>query len=183
MKKNLTFSNPLSQSEFLKRVLDIEKNLYRYVCKIAPVPQDAKDIVQETILALWEFNDRYDPGRPFTPWAISIARNKIKQHAEKAGKFPRILEDEALLDLIDSEEHDEEPTHDDRSQYLQNCLKKLQSDHYHIIHGYYWQKKDIKALSEELKTSIEGIYKWLQRIRHKLENCIRLQEQKGRPSL
>jgi len=43
-----------SRSEFLARFLEIETSLYRYVCAVAPIPQDARDIVQETAIALWE---------------------------------------------------------------------------------------------------------------------------------
>lgn len=92
-----------NRADFLARFLEIETSLYRYVCAVAPVPQDARDIVQETALALWENYDRYDPSRPFLPWALRVVRNKARQHAEKAGRFPYLLDDEALLDLIVSE--------------------------------------------------------------------------------
>ncbi|HEX4148417.1 MAG TPA: hypothetical protein VHY20_05495, partial [Pirellulales bacterium] len=38
------------QGSFLRRFLPIQTSLYRYVCAVAPVPQDARDIVQETAL-------------------------------------------------------------------------------------------------------------------------------------
>lgn len=79
------------RSEFLARFLEIETSLYHYVCAVAPVPQDARDIVQETALALWEHDDRYDRSRPFLPWALRVARNKARQHAEKAGRPPGSL--------------------------------------------------------------------------------------------
>lgn len=166
------------RSDFLARFLEIETSLYRYVCAVAPVPQDARDIVQETALALWEHDDRYDRSRPFLPWALRVARNKARQHAEKAGRFPRLLEDEALLDLIVSESEEYRGNTDDRRAHLQQCLGKLRPDHFRLVQGYYWQRKEVEPLATEMNTTVEGIYKRLQRIRSQLEQCIRTQEQK-----
>ncbi len=166
-----------TRSDFLARFLEIETSLYRYVCAVAPVPQDARDIVQETALALWEHDDRYDPSRPFLPWALRVARNKARQHAEKAGRFPRLLEDEALLDLIVSEGEGFARGAVDRRAHLQRCLEKLRPEHFQLIRGYYWQREKVEPLAEEMKTTVEGIYKRLQRIRGQLEKCIRLREQ------
>jgi RNA polymerase sigma-70 factor (ECF subfamily) len=166
-----------ARSDFLARFLEIETSLYRYVCVVAPVPQDARDIVQETALALWEHDDCYDPSRPFLPWALRVARNKARQHAEKAGRFPRLLGDEALLDLIVSEGEEFAGGAEDRQAYLRQCLEKLQPDHFQLIKGYYWQRKGIEPLAREMKTTVEGIYKRLQRIRGQLEKCIQMREQ------
>lgn len=165
------------RSDFLARFLAAEAQIYRYVCAVAPVPQDARDIVQETALALWEHDDRYDASRPFLPWALRVARNKARQHAERAGRFPRLLADEALLELIVSEAGEFADGAVDRRAHLQRCLEKLQPNHFQLVRGYYWQKKDVEPLARELKTTVEGIYKRLQRIRGQLEKCIRMQEQ------
>lgn len=178
MDETSSASRTANRSDFLSRFLEIETSLYRYVCAVAPVPQDARDIVQETALALWEHDDRYDPSRPFLPWALRVARNKARQHAEKAGRFPRLLEDEALLDLIAAEGEAHSAGTNARQTHLKKCLGKLRPDHFQLIEGYYWQRKDVELLAEEMKTTVEGIYKRLQRIRRKLEECIRMQEQK-----
>jgi len=178
MNETTADSRSENRADFLARFLEIETSLYRYVCAVAPVPQDARDIGQETALALWEHDDRYDHSRPFLPWALRVARNKARQHAEKAGRFPRLLDDEALLDLIISEGEEQPGGSDDRMAHLQECLGKLRPDHFCLIQGYYWQCKKIEPLAVELETTVEGIYKRLQRIRGQLEKCIRMHEQK-----
>jgi len=178
MSDNSSDNGTANRSDFLSRFLEIETSLYRYVCAVAPVPQDARDIVQETALALWEHDDRYDPSRPFLPWALRVARNKVRQHAEKMGRFPRLLEDEALLDLIVSEGEAHTIGVDGRRTHLKHCLGKLKPDHFDLIEGYYWQRKEVEPLAGEMKTTVEGIYKRLQRIRRQLEACIRMQEEK-----
>ena len=43
-----------AQREFLRLFLSAEVDLYRYVCALIPAPSEARDVVQDTALALWE---------------------------------------------------------------------------------------------------------------------------------
>ena len=63
--------NPRSctHKDFIRLFLESEKDLLRYVMVIVPNVADARDIVQETAVALWDKIDRYDPDKPFAPWA------------------------------------------------------------------------------------------------------------------
>lgn len=40
-------------------------------------PSDAEDLVQETLIAVHNRRESYDPGKPFTSWAFSMARYKM----------------------------------------------------------------------------------------------------------
>jgi RNA polymerase sigma factor (sigma-70 family) len=39
--------------------------------------EDAEDVYQETILAVWKEHKRFDPGRPFNPWLYRVACWKL----------------------------------------------------------------------------------------------------------
>ncbi|HEV8333703.1 MAG TPA: sigma-70 family RNA polymerase sigma factor [Steroidobacteraceae bacterium] len=41
---------------------------------------DVDDLVQETLIAMHERRDTYDPARPFTAWVYSITRYKLIDH-------------------------------------------------------------------------------------------------------
>jgi RNA polymerase sigma-70 factor (ECF subfamily) len=43
-----------------------------------------EDIVQETLLAIHRFRDRYDPAQPLAPWVYAIARYKLVDHCRRA---------------------------------------------------------------------------------------------------
>lgn len=146
--------------------------MYRYVCTLAPNPADARDIVQETALALWENFDRYDRSRPFLPWALRFALNKVRQHAEKSGKTPLLMGDPKLLDLLWKEQDELLALSRERAARLQQCLKELGRDHYELLRGYYWQRLTVEQLATRRQSTTEAIYKRLQRIRTALFNCI-----------
>lgn len=38
---------------------------------------DAEDVVQDVLLSLHQVRHTYDPGRPFLPWLMAIARNRL----------------------------------------------------------------------------------------------------------
>jgi hypothetical protein len=59
---------PLSQEQFMRLFLQSEREILRYVMAIVPNVADARDILQETALALWKANDKYDPARPGWPY-------------------------------------------------------------------------------------------------------------------
>jgi DNA-directed RNA polymerase specialized sigma24 family protein len=67
------------RGQFLRLFLEAERDIHRYICAILPNPQDARDVLQETALALWEEFDQYDVTRPFVPWAVRFALNKARQ--------------------------------------------------------------------------------------------------------
>lgn len=160
------------QAEFLSLFLEAQTDIYRYVCALAPQPNDARDIVQETAMALWEQFDCYDRSRPFLPWALRFALNKVRQQAEKTGRFPLLLEDEALWALLQQEQEELNPQLTERRQHLLKCLEKLPAEQVSLVRGYYWERVNIDQLADGAASSVEATYKRLQRVRLLLLDCI-----------
>ena len=48
--------------------------------------QDIEDLVQETLLSLHTARRTYDPNRPFLPWFMAIARNRLADSARRAAR-------------------------------------------------------------------------------------------------
>jgi RNA polymerase sigma factor (sigma-70 family) len=46
-------------------------------------PQDVEDLLQDTLLSLHEVRATYDPDRPFLPWLMAIARNRVADGARR----------------------------------------------------------------------------------------------------
>lgn len=51
-------------------------------------PQDVDDLVQDILLSLHAARATYDPARPFLPWLMAVARNRMadgaRRHARRA---------------------------------------------------------------------------------------------------
>src|SRR5262245_32203493 len=58
---------------------------------------DVEDIVQEVLISVHSVRATYDPARPFMPWLLSIARNRI---IDAARRYGRGAAHEVLVDEI-----------------------------------------------------------------------------------
>lgn len=48
---------------------------------------DIEDVVQDTLISLHTVRASYDPARPFTPWLMAIARNRLVDAARRYGRL------------------------------------------------------------------------------------------------
>jgi RNA polymerase sigma-70 factor (ECF subfamily) len=164
------------RGQFLRLFLEAERDIHRYICAILPNPQDARDVLQETALALWEEFDQYDATRPFTPWAVRFALNKARQHASRHARRPHLLADEPLLEKLFAEQLTQRERFEPRQDRLRHCVERLPPHHAALIRGYYWDGLGIEQLASDGQSSVDAIYKRLQRIRVILLECVRLLE-------
>ena len=68
---------------FLK---ELSRHLRAFLKKrLAGLPDDVEDLVQETLLAVHNQRHTYDPGQPLTPWVHAIARYKLVDFLRRRG--------------------------------------------------------------------------------------------------
>lgn len=138
---------------------------------IVPHASDAQEVFQETAVALWKQIDKYDPSKPFTPWACRFAANKAKEHLRNLGRWNGFLdEDIATMLLARREELASEL--DRRSGPLRDCLGELSNNNRGLIEKYYFDQVSIEETANEVGRSVAAIYKSLQRIRTALMDCV-----------
>ena len=166
------FHDPAAaQEEFLSLFLRSEREIYRYVSALVPNLTDAKDIVQQTALALWQKFDDYDPAQPFTPWACRFALNKTRQWIERRLRWQALL-DHGLAEELAQRREELQPELEQRLRHLENCLRSLPPNQRSVVEGYYFERADIEDLAERSGRSAAATYKMLQRIRHNLQICV-----------
>ncbi len=56
----------------MRLFLQAERELLRYVMALLPNINDAMDVLQETAVALWQAIEKYNPSKPFVPWACAL---------------------------------------------------------------------------------------------------------------
>ena len=60
--------------------------------------EDVEDLVQDVLLSLHAVRATYDPGRPFMPWLLAIARHRF---ADGARRYARRSAHEVLVEDLD----------------------------------------------------------------------------------
>ena len=58
---------------------------------------EAKDIVQETFIRVWQNIGEYDPGRPFATWLYTIATRLCMDHLKGRKRIVPLPDDESVL--------------------------------------------------------------------------------------
>ena len=51
-------------------------------------PEDIEDVVQDVLLSVHAVRATYDPERPFMPWLLAIARNRLADAARRYARGP-----------------------------------------------------------------------------------------------
>ena len=161
----------LEHDVFLRLLLDSEREILRYVMAIVPRADDAREIFQETAVALWKQIEKYDPSQPFTPWACRFAANKAKEYLRKQGRWKGFLDEDIATALLARREQ-LAPELDRRVGPLRDCLREMPDEIQALIQKYYFDQASIEATAAEVGQSVDAIYKSLQRSRIALLKCI-----------
>ena len=89
-------------NEFTSRVLPLKNRLFRLALRILGREEEAKDIVQESMIRMWNYRDKLGEYRSVEAFAVTITRNlcldRIKSSGFQKHAVPDFLEDERSQD-------------------------------------------------------------------------------------
>lgn len=159
---------------FMRLFLRHETSILRSVLVFVPHRTEARDIVQETAVALWRHFPDYDPGRPFVNWACGFARIEVRRFLRRRQRQTQLTEAAAVA--LMATEDAEAPGREEQARHLRECRDQLPREHRRLLDGYYVEELRVPALAQRHARSEEAIYKMLQRIRHTLLDCMERKE-------
>lgn len=160
----------------MRLFLQAERELLRYVMALVPNVTDARDVVQETAVALWKAAAKYDPEKPFVPWACRFALNEARMYLRSSARRRRFIEEDVAM-LLESQRVEIAEALDARREHLRDCLGQLPEQHRELVRSYYFDGETIESLARRHGRGTEAIYKALQRIRQALHHCIQRKQQ------
>ncbi|MFC1760685.1 sigma-70 family RNA polymerase sigma factor [Planctomycetota bacterium] len=157
---------------FVSQLIICQHQIYSFILTLVPNWSDADDIMQETAEVMWRKFQDAEHINNFAAWGKTIARNKIMNFYAKK-KRERILFNDAILEDIIQREEKTSYQGETRKRALQGCLAKLGSNDRRLIQVLYEDGITIKKLAEEVKRPVQGLYKAMARIHHRLQQCVR----------
>ena len=162
--------NQQRHHEFLRLFSANEAAVHGFVRSLVPLREDAKEVMQEIAIVLWEKFDTFDTSRDFRKWACGVARFEVLAFLRDQAR-DRHLFDESLLATL-AEEAIEDTSGEPRREALELCLKKLSDQQHKLVLTAYAPGTRIDLLAEERGQTAMSLYKVLHRIRHSLLGCI-----------
>lgn len=134
--------------------------------RLRGAPDDAEDLVQETLVALHTRRDSYDPNFPLTAWMYAIARYRLIDHLRRSKRRTH-----ASLDGVDVADVDPHYEASDARRDVLTLLDKLPAKQQTAIRLVKLEEKSVReaaalsGLSEsDIKVSIHRGLKALMRL-------------------
>lgn len=151
-----------------------QEQIYRYVLALLPHEHDARDVVQETSVALYRKAEEYDPAQPFLPWAYRFAYLQVLKHREKVGRNPCLLGDD-VIELLSRDYAANEDRIDRRALALTGCLGKLADGQRSVILHRYSTDESAEVVAARLGLSRRTYFRTLEHVRRLLLDCVNRQ--------
>jgi len=133
--------------------------------------QDAEDILQDVAVDVARNFSKYDTSRPFSPWAMAIARYKVVDYYRKQGKSGQLLSSQAI-DALEGASVRISGRHSDDHDILEQCLKTLTERGRHILRLRYANDLKPREIACTLGETLGTVSKILYRARRTLEECM-----------
>jgi RNA polymerase sigma-70 factor (ECF subfamily) len=160
------------RTELLVRLLSRHQaDLFRYIFALLPHEEDARDVLQETSVALYRKFADYDPAKPFLAWAYRFAYLEVLKQRERNQRDARHLSRD-LLERLARQREQHEPVLQARLYALEQCLGELPPAARDLIRRRYQEKTRMEELVRQLGTSRRTLFRSLDRIRGLLFDCI-----------
>jgi RNA polymerase sigma-70 factor, ECF subfamily len=166
--------------QFVSLVLMHQRRLHAFIRALVPESADVDDLFQQTSAVLWRRFDDFEPGTNFAAWAMTIARNQVRDHRKRHLRRRGIFSDD-LFDAIADKIAIATETVDARQEALSACLRDLPADARQLIELRYAQEQSVESIAATLQRSDKTVYRLLAQIRSVLLSCVenRMQGEPG----
>ncbi|HRR34831.1 MAG TPA: sigma-70 family RNA polymerase sigma factor [Kiritimatiellia bacterium] len=158
-------------TQFAKELTNAQFDLFAFVSMLLGNRDAAKDVLQETNVALLRHAAEYDTRCPFLPWAKAFAYNQVRAYLKRESR-ERLVFDDALVATV-ADDAREVPVENGRMmELLDLCLGRLAEAQKRLIQDRYFRRESIAAIAHRLRRSEISVYVQIHRIRRTLGACI-----------
>ncbi len=132
---------------------------------------DAHDILQDIAMVVVRKYSEYDPARPFSGWAIGIARNELLAYRRRQATYQQFFDDDScdrIGEAFAAEVEDPGPL----LEALQACMKQASPKTQKLLQLRYVDDLRYEKVAQALRTSVSSAKMAMCRLRAALRNCV-----------
>jgi RNA polymerase sigma-70 factor (ECF subfamily) len=162
-----------SEQAFTELVEAYQSHVYNLCYRMLGEPEAAEDAAQETFLRAFQHLHRYDHGRPFATWLLSIAAHYcIDRLRRRKFSFTSLdqEEDGDTLELPDAEavQPEDELVRREQREHMQVAISRLDAVDRAAIVLRYWHDCPEAEIAETLHLTVSAVKSRLHRARKEL---------------
>lgn len=137
-----------------------DKSLYSYIFSLVKEKYLAEDLLQETFIKIYKNLDKYDIGKNFSAWIITIARNTVYDYSKKKKiKTLNILEEKDCYIQETNNDPSRILEEKEKIEILDKLVNKLPEKYRDIIILKYFDELKYHEIAEVLNTD-DAKVKW-----------------------
>lgn len=163
-------TNP--QDHFVTLLTGSQIRIYSYILSLLGDRDQARDVLQQTNLVLWQKASEFTSGTDFIAWAFRVAYFEVRGYRRDLAR-EKVVFDDDLLDQLQEEAAGDAAGFDARREALIRCVAKLPPDHRELIRLRYAEGRGVSEMQPLLGKPAGAIANVLHRIRAALLACIR----------
>jgi RNA polymerase sigma-70 factor (ECF subfamily) len=158
---------------FVRLFAQHERHLRAFVRSTGLDWNAVDEVVQTVSLVMWRKWENFDPDSNFMSWARVIARFEVLKFRRTMARDRHVFTDDLMELLADaSEELDSQTPLEKYRVALEACLETLPARSRGLINAAYEENRSIRDLAKDEGKSATALYKALNRIREKLQECV-----------
>jgi RNA polymerase sigma-70 factor (ECF subfamily) len=174
-----TIEEPVDEKEIIARAQAGDRDAFRRLVEqyaalgsrtarvLLSNPSDAEDASQEAWLDAWRALPRFELGRPFRPWLLTLVANRCRMKARRHN--PEVALDEGMAD----ERAAEMEAGTDFDVELQDALDALEPEQRHVVALRFYADLQLDEIAEVLGVPLgtvkSRLHRSLERLRVKLQ--------------
>ena len=159
------------QRAFEQLVKGHAPRLQRLIGRLTGWHTDTDDLLQETLIAVWEKANKYDEQGSLHAWLTRIAVNRVKNRYRGLERLRRNLE--ILASQLFSQTTQPRPAAtDEEDSLLAAALRQLSHSDRNLLVLYYLEELPAEQVAELENTTVDSLYVRLHRARKRLKDRV-----------
>jgi len=132
----------------------------------------AEDLLQQVAVVLVREFEKYDPARPFLPWALGIAKNTVLKSRRDMARAGSSMLDQEVVDRVQAAFEEQSEGWAAVRQALRSCLEKQSKRMLEVLRWRYAYDLKPQEMAHRMGVTSGAVRVMLHRARAGLRECI-----------
>ncbi|MCR4769761.1 MAG: RNA polymerase sigma factor [Bacteroidaceae bacterium] len=166
----------MKEISFKNDILPLGDKLYRLALRITCNKQEAEDVVQDTLIKLWEGREKLKEVDNLTVYAMTICRNQALDHNAKHENKNISLEDSGVDGFDNQHMPDERLIYNQRYEIINELINKMPEKQRTVIQLRDIEGRNYQEISLMMNISLADVKVTLFRARQQLKEQLKKQK-------